>query len=251
MIGSNKRGDNFDKTLGLTLISFEKCLWPSQIKAHGSRSVRSSSPPISSPRSHIFIRFLPFFEMSPLRRQSTIFLQSKLTEELNSEHFWIDGTVVSALCNDAFQLFEGAVAPVEDSPSTTDHPLLSFDDDHLDPPSVSSGDDEYVGFMNFTPDPHPIPFGNQPDDLYATFSLFLSVLRMMTDCTPPHRVALTSLTLPPTPNCSRTTMPLAHQYRRSRSTSSPHRPPATSPSPPSPKSSPLPTCPPYPSTLLQ
>ena len=127
--------------------------------------------------------------MSPLRRQSTIFLPSKLTPEelaLNSEHFWIDGAITSALCEDAFRLFEGAATPVEGSPSaTTDHLLPSFDDDHLDPPSAPSGDDECVGIVDFAPDSYPIPFGNQPDDLYATFSLFPSALRMMTDCTPP------------------------------------------------------------------
>ena len=121
--------------------------------------------------------------MSPLRRQSTIFLQSKLTEELNSEPFWIDGAIRSASHDDTFRLLESAATPLEGSPSLpTEHLLPSFDDDDLSPPA-SSGDAERVDLAGSTLDPYSIPFGSQQDDLYATSSLFLSVSRMITDCT--------------------------------------------------------------------
>jgi hypothetical protein len=93
-------------------------LWPSQIKApmgqgqFGPHRLQTSS---SHPR--LLIRFCRFREMSPLSRQSTIFLQSKLTEELNSELFWIDGAVPSAFHEETIRMFEGAATPLEGSPA--------------------------------------------------------------------------------------------------------------------------------------
>jgi hypothetical protein len=137
--------------------------------------------------------FTRFREMPPLSRQSTIFLQSKLTEELNSELFWIDGGIPSAFHEETIRLFEGAATPLECSPApSTEHLLPLFDDDHLGPPSTASGDAERVNFADFTLYPWPMSFGNQPDDLYAAFSLSgPSLSIMMTDCTfIPHHVAL-------------------------------------------------------------
>ena len=165
------------------MISFGDALWPSQIKAHGSRSVRSSSPPASSPHPLLLIRFLPLREMSPLRRQSTIFLQSRLTEEHNSGPFWVDGAITSAFRDDTFGLLESAAIPFEDSPALpTEYLLPSFDDDHLGPPSASSGDYERVDSVGFTLDACTMPFGNQSDDLYVAFFLSPSVSGMTTDC---------------------------------------------------------------------
>jgi len=124
--------------------------------------------------------------MSPLRRESTIFLLSRLTEELNSESFWIDRTIDSAFHEETFRLLEGAATPLEGLPTLpTNHLLPSFDDDHLGPPSASPPDAERVNFVDFTSDVCPMPFGFQPGDLYATFSLSPSLLIITTDCTLP------------------------------------------------------------------
>ena len=150
--------------------------------------------------------------MSPLRRQSTIFLQSKLTEELNSESPWIDGVVYSAFQEDPFRTLEGAAAPLEAPPALpTDHPLLSFDDDHFGPPSATSGDAERVGFADFTPDACNMVYSNQPDDLYATFSLSLSLSTIMTDCL---TIASTTSTRPPIPSSSQIPASFVPQCRR-------------------------------------
>ena len=111
--------------------------------------------------------------MSPLRRQSTAVFQSKLTEELNSDSLWTGGTTASPLHDETFHLLEGAATPLEGSPALpTDHLLLSFDDDHFGPPSASPGDAERVDLVEFNMDAYTMSFGNQPDDLYATFSLY-------------------------------------------------------------------------------
>lgn len=121
--------------------------------------------------------------MSPLLRQSTIFLQSELTEELNSDPFWIDGAISSAFHEDTFRLLEGAATPLEGSPALSTANLLpSFENDNLGPPSASCGGSERVNFVEFTSDTCPIPFGIQPDDLYVTFSLCLLRSIMTTNC---------------------------------------------------------------------
>ena len=85
--------------------------------------------------------------MSLLRRQSTIFLQAKLTEELNSEPFWTDEVISSAFHEETLRLFEGAAVSLEGSPAPpTEHLLPLFDDDHLGPLSATSEDAERVGF---------------------------------------------------------------------------------------------------------
>jgi hypothetical protein len=130
--------------------------------------------------------------MSPLSRQSTIFLQSKLTEELNSELFWIDGAIASAFYED-IRLFEGVAMPLEGSPvPAPEHLLPLFDDDLLGPLSATPGDAGRVNFVDFTSNALPMPLGNQPGGLYATLSLSPSLSIMTTDCTfIPHRVAST------------------------------------------------------------
>ena len=123
--------------------------------------------------------------MSPLRRQSTIFLQSELAEELNSGSSWLDGVVCSAFHEVTSPLLEDAATPFEGSPAPpTAYLLPSFDDDHLGPPAASE-DVEHVGFGAFPLDACATPFGTQPDDLYATFSLSLLLSTITTDCTLP------------------------------------------------------------------
>lgn len=114
--------------------------------------------------------------MSPLRRQSTIFLQAKLTEEFNSGSPWIDGVITSAFYNEPSNTLEGTPGPLEDLPALhTDNLLLSYDDDHFGPPTATSGDAERVDFAGFTMDASNMSYCDQPDDLYATFSLSLSL----------------------------------------------------------------------------
>ena len=120
--------------------------------------------------------------MSPLCRQSTIFLHAKLAEELNSESSWTDGIVSSIFRDDAFHTFD--VAPTTMDPSRdvpTDHPPLSFEDDHLDPLSTSSGGSERTDFTDPALDAWAVPYSDNHDDLYATFSLFMSLSSVMTD----------------------------------------------------------------------
>jgi len=183
---------------------------------HGSRSVRSSSPPNSSSHPLLLIRFYPFLSMSPLRRQSTVFLQSNLTKDPNSEAFWIDGVISSALHEETLGFFGGVTTSLDgSSPLPTDHPLPSFDDDHFGPPSAAAGDVERVSFADFTLNTYAIPFGNQPVDLYATFSLSSLLSVMTTDYTfIPHRVALTIHISQHTPTRSRTDAEHVTQHRR-------------------------------------
>ena len=151
-------------------------------------------------------------EMSPLCRQSTVFLQSKLTEEPNSESLWIDRVVSSAFHEDIFSLPEGAATSLEGSPVPPTAHLLPLFDDHLGPPS---GDAERVNFAGFTLYAWDMPFGNQPDDLYATFSLSTSLSITMTDCTfIPHRAALTIHIRQPALSCPRMNPQLVTQHRR-------------------------------------
>ena len=158
--------------------------------------------------------FARFREMSPLYRQSTVFAQPKLTEQPNSESFWIDGAISSALHEDTFCLPEGAAMPlVEGSPvPPTVHLLPLFGDDHLGPPS---GDAERVNFTEFTLPVWAMPFGNQSNDLYATFSLSPLLSIMMTDYTfILHHVAFTIHIGRPTPSCSGMNPELVTQHRR-------------------------------------
>jgi hypothetical protein len=172
------------KRTGMDDAASRKALWPSQIKAPWVKvsSVLIASYPPSHPR--LLIRFTRLREMPPLSRQSTVFLQSKLTEELNSELFWIDGVIASAFHNETIRLFEDTVTPLEGSPAPApEHLLPLFDDDHLGPPSTTPGDAGRVNFVNFPSDVWPVSFGNQPDDLYATFPLSPSLSIITTDCT--------------------------------------------------------------------
>ena len=116
--------------------------------------------------------FVPFREMSSLSRHPTSYPQSELTEELNSEPFWIDSFINSALHEDAPHLFEGITTTLDCPPTfPTDHLLPSFEDDHLGPPPATSGDAEPVNLMDFVVNGYNVPFSIQPEDLYAGFSL--------------------------------------------------------------------------------
>jgi len=157
--------------------------------------------------------FARFREMSPVYRQSTVFVQPRLTEEPNSESFWVDGAISSALREYIFCLPEGAAIPLEGSPvPPTVHLLPLSGDDYLGPPS---GDAERVNFADFTLPVWAMPFVDQPDDLYATFSLSPSLSIMMTDCIfISHRVAFTMHIKRPTPSCSGMNLELVTQRRR-------------------------------------
>lgn len=110
--------------------------------------------------------------MSSFHRQSVISLQSKLTEELISEPFSIDGAIGFAFHEDIFHLFEGAAATIDGPPALpTDHLLPSFEGDHLGPPSIQSEDGECINFVDFTTSVCNIPLHVRPEDLYAIFSL--------------------------------------------------------------------------------
>jgi len=191
--------------------ALRKALWPSQIKApmgQGQFGPHRLQTPLL-----IFISSCSFAclrNMSPLGTQSAAFPQSTLAEDLNSEFPWLDGTIRSIFHEDFFRLFEDAATPLEGSPvPPTTHPLPLSDDDHLGPPS---GDAERVDFADFALDAWAMPFGDQLDDPYATFSL--SPLPMITDCTfILHRVASTIPIKQLTSNCSRTNPELATQYR--------------------------------------
>lgn len=170
--------------------ALRKALWPSQIKSPMGQG-KFGPHRLQTPLLILFssYAFSCFREMSPLRRQSTTFLQSSLTEELNSESFWTDGVVHSALYEDTLRLLEGAATPLEGSPALpTNHLLPSFDDDQLGPPSASSPNVERVNVVDFTSDVCPMPFGVRPDDLYATFSLSPSLSTITTDCISLHIV---------------------------------------------------------------
>ena len=120
--------------------------------------------------------------MSPLRRQSTIFLHAKLAEELNSESSWANGVVSSAFYDDAFHTFDVAPTTMDQSQDVPTHnPLLSFEDDHLDRLSTPSGGSERADSTDPAPDAWTVPYGDNQDDLYATFSLFTSLSSVMTD----------------------------------------------------------------------
>ena len=156
----------------------------------------------------------PLCTMSPLLRQPTIFLQSKLTEELNSEPFWIDGLISSVFHEDSFRSLEGAATPLEGSPTL--HLLPSFEDDNLGPPSLSSGGAERVNFVGFNSDPCPMPFGIKPDDLYVTFSLSLLLSITTTHYSSSitlRRVASTTAISSFTLSCSATTTKLVSHRR--------------------------------------
>ena len=115
--------------------------------------------------------FVPFREMSSLSRYPTSYPQSESTEELNSEPFWIDSFINSALPQDALHFLEGVTTTL-DCPSAfpTDH-LPSFEDDPLGPPPATSNDAEPVNLTDFTVNGYNVPFNIQPEDLYAGFSL--------------------------------------------------------------------------------
>jgi len=235
------------KRTGMDDPALRKAPQPSQIKAPMGQGQfcphHLQTPLLIFISSYAFTRFR---EMSPLYRHSTIFLPSKSTEEPNSESFWFDGAISSALHEGTFCLPEGAAMPLEGPPvPPTVHLLPLSGDDHLGPPS---GDPERVNFAGFTPYAWAMPFGNQPDDLYATFSLSLSLSTMTADYTfIPHRIAFSIHIREPTSIFSRMNSELVTQRRRCQFLHQ-HQLRAMIPSPPSPRPSLLPTCPPCQST---
>jgi hypothetical protein len=152
------------------------------------------------PQSPLLIPFSPyaFAPMSPLCGQSTIFLQSELTEEINSELFWIDGIVGSAFNEDALRLFEGVTTALDSPPAFPNVQLLpSFEDDHLGPPPAQSGDGDHIDMAGFTANVSSLSLGAGSDDLYVTFSLSPYPL-----FTRPSTIASILHIKPPTEDCS-------------------------------------------------
>ena len=114
--------------------------------------------------------------MSP--RQSTISLHAKLSEELNSESPWTDEVIPHAFHDDAFHTFDSSSTTLGTFQIfPTDYPLPSFEDDHLGPPSTSSGGSERVDFTDPALNTWATPYGAQYNDLYAAFTCFASIER--------------------------------------------------------------------------
>ena len=107
--------------------------------------------------------------MSPLFSQPTIFPQSELTEELNSEPFWFDRVVSSAFDEGTLGLFGGAATTLDGLP--TDQFLSPFESDHFGPSSAQSGDGERINFADLTVGMSHVPFDVRPEDLYVSFFL--------------------------------------------------------------------------------
>ena len=109
--------------------------------------------------------------MSPLSRQSTIFLPPSWTGETNSDPFWIDGVVSTAFYEESLRFFEGIATSLEGPvPLYTDHPLLSLDGDNLPPPPAFFGGIEGIDAISFAFAPSTMSSGAQPDELYVAFS---------------------------------------------------------------------------------
>jgi hypothetical protein len=126
------------------------------------------------PQSPLLILFssYAFVPMSPLCGQSTIFLQSELTEEFNSELFWIDGIVGSAFNEDALRSFEGVTTTLDSPPALPNvHLLPSFEDDYLGSPPAQSGDGEHIDMAGFTANVSNLSLHAGSDDLYVISSL--------------------------------------------------------------------------------
>jgi hypothetical protein len=179
--------------------------------------------------------------MSPLSRQSTIFLQSKLTEEPNSDPFWIDSIVSSSLHGETFSWSEGITTTLDCPPaSPTDHLLPSFEDDHLGPPPATSDVVEHVSLLDFTANGYNVPFNIQPEDLYAVFSLHPTSLIKTTDYTTfSHHVAWTPPTNQLSARCSMMRTTPVYQRKPPPCAKPPrqHQHHATSPLPLSPRRS--------------
>ena len=105
--------------------------------------------------------------MSPLFRQSIIFPQPGLTQELNSEPFWFDRVVRSAFDEGTLGLFGGAATTLDGLP--TDQFLSPFESDHFGLPFAQSGDGERIDFGDVTVGMSNVPFDFRPEDLYVTF----------------------------------------------------------------------------------
>ena len=138
------------------------------------------------PQSPLLILFSSYalnclYQMSPLRRQPTVFLPPGLKGELNSDPFWIDGATCTALLDETLRLFEIAPTPLEGPTApSTQHLFPSFNDDHLDHPSAS-GDTEPSNDVDLTLVGSDILFGVRPDNLYVTSSLIPSSSAVTSD----------------------------------------------------------------------
>ena len=183
--------------------------------------------------------------MSPSTRHTIVFLPSKLTGGLNSDPFWVDEAVCSALYKETVSLFEGVTASLEPSaPPSLDHPLPPFNDDYLSSPSTSSGlGAECFDYATFTFAPSAMSFGVRPDEMYITSShryrpQSLTTLHL-------HHIALAMCTKMLTTKSSRAGTKLLPQCKRWESMKllRAHRPHTTIPSIQLPRRSLVPTFP--------
>ena len=111
--------------------------------------------------------------MSPFSRQSTLFLQSRLTEEFHSESLWTDDSTSSAFREGTSHFFGGTSTTFDDPPAfSTINLLPSFEDDRLGPLSAPSEDLDHTNYVGAT-NGYNVPFSIQPEDLYVTSALSL------------------------------------------------------------------------------
>jgi hypothetical protein len=106
--------------------------------------------------------------MSSFPTQSTIFLPSTSTVEVNSDPFWIDSSLSSSFLLETLGLFEGAATNF-DSPSAshTDNLLPPFEVENFGQLPAHSGDGDRFDFADFTGDMYDALSNVQPEDLYA------------------------------------------------------------------------------------
>ena len=117
--------------------------------------------------------FTSLCQMSPFQSQSTIFLPSELTRELNSELLWIDGVIDSAFHEDTFRLLEGVTTTLDHPPILPNaHLLPSFEDYPLGPHLARSGDGEHDEFADFTTNLSGLSLSPRSNDPYVIVPLY-------------------------------------------------------------------------------
>lgn len=109
---------------------------------------------------------------------------------LNSDPFWVDGSVSSAFHEETLSLFEGVATSLEPSaPLSVDHPLPLFNDDYPSPPSTSGGA-ERVDCVPFNFASSTMSFCVRPVDMYVTSSSYCRYGPQLLTALHSHRIAL-------------------------------------------------------------
>ena len=104
--------------------------------------------------------------MSSSQRQSSIFLQSVLTEELSPESICINAATASAPHDDPLHLFEGPTATFDALKASSINPFLPFFENDYFGTLMDNGHDLATNVC-------AVPYDIGPDDLYAIPFLFL------------------------------------------------------------------------------